>query len=137
PSVQIHYDSVENQWLTSCFKIHHVEIADSAEIKHHCTSLRKHINECYSELVYNPEGTMEILDVDEQANAYDSGVYAIANAFEFLCGGNPIYKYEQKKMRRHLIRCFNRRKFTAFPKKTDACVVDQEPEVHQANFMPL
>ncbi|OCT64161.1 hypothetical protein XELAEV_18045262mg [Xenopus laevis] len=127
PSVQIHYNRVENQWLTSCFKNHHVQIADSAEIKHHYISLRKQINKCYSELVYDPEGTMEIIDVDEQANAYDDG---IDNAFEFLCEGNPIYKYDQKKMRRHLIRCFNRRKFTAFPKKTDACVVDVEPKVN-------
>ncbi|OCT63823.1 hypothetical protein XELAEV_18044920mg [Xenopus laevis] len=41
PSVQIHFDKVESHWLTSCFKMHHGQIADSAEIKHHCTSLRR------------------------------------------------------------------------------------------------
>ncbi|KAE8579551.1 hypothetical protein XENTR_v10024088 [Xenopus tropicalis] len=130
PSVQIHYDSVQRHWLTSCFKMDHVEIADSAVTKQHCTSLRKQINECYSELVNDPEATMEILDVDQQADIYDSGVYAIANAFEFLSGGNPICKYDEKKMKRHLIRCFNRRKFTAFPKKLDACVVELEPTLN-------
>ncbi|OCT61532.1 hypothetical protein XELAEV_18047559mg [Xenopus laevis] len=80
------YRFIENHWLTSCFKFDHVEIADSAEIKHHCTSLRRQINECYSALVCDPEGTMEILDVNEQVNDYDGGVYAIDNAFEFLSG---------------------------------------------------
>ncbi|KAE8601136.1 hypothetical protein XENTR_v10013547 [Xenopus tropicalis] len=130
PSVQIHYDSLEKHWLTSCFTMDHVEIADSAKIKHYCTSLRKQINDCYSALVSDPEGTMEILDVDEQENNYDCGVYAIANAYEFLSGGNPICKYDRKKMRGHLIRCFERRKFSAFPKKADACVVDLEPTLN-------
>ncbi|OCU01957.1 hypothetical protein XELAEV_18007737mg [Xenopus laevis] len=100
------------------------------EVTGHCTSLWKQINECYRELVYDSDGTMEILDVDEQAKAYDSGVYAVANAFEFLFGRNPICKYDHKKMRRHLIRCFNRRTFTALTKKTDACVVDLEPKLN-------
>ncbi|KAE8601137.1 hypothetical protein XENTR_v10013548 [Xenopus tropicalis] len=130
PSVQIHYDSLEKHWLTSCFTMDHVEIADSAKIKHYCTSLRKQINDCYSALVSDPEGTMEILDVDEQDNTHDCGVYAIANAYEFLSGGNPICKYDRKKMRGHLIRCFERRKFSAFPKKADACVVDLEPTLN-------
>ncbi|KAE8601055.1 hypothetical protein XENTR_v10013513 [Xenopus tropicalis] len=130
PSVQIHYDSVEKHWLTSCFAMDHVEIANSAKTKHHCTSLRKQIKDCYSALVNDPEGTMEILEVDEQENNYDCGVYAIANAFAFLSGGNPICKYDCKKMRGHLIRCLERRKFTAFPKKADACVVDLEPTLN-------
>ncbi|KAE8590793.1 hypothetical protein XENTR_v10018205 [Xenopus tropicalis] len=130
PSVQIHYDSVKRHWLTSCFKMDHVEIADSAVTKHHCTLLRKQINDCYSELVNDPEGTMETLDVDEQENNHDCGVYAIANAFEFLSGGTPICKYESKKMRRHLIGCFETRKFTEFPKKVDACVVELEPKLN-------
>ncbi|OCT76408.1 hypothetical protein XELAEV_18031608mg [Xenopus laevis] len=36
PSVQTHYNNVENHWLTSCFKMHPVDIADSAETKHYC-----------------------------------------------------------------------------------------------------
>ncbi|OCT61563.1 hypothetical protein XELAEV_18047590mg [Xenopus laevis] len=117
----------------SLLKIHFEEtegLQNSAEIKHHCTSLRRQINECYSALVCDPEGTMEILDVDEQVNTYDCGVYVIANAFEFLSGRNPICKYNHNKTRRHLICCFNIRKFTAFPKIVHACAVHMDPKIN-------
>ncbi|OCT59208.1 hypothetical protein XELAEV_18001161mg [Xenopus laevis] len=118
PSVQIHYDM--NHWLTSCLKQHHVEIADSLGRRYLTDAMKKQIRECYGgALTCDPVQMTRILDVDHQPNSFDCGVYAIANAFEFLSNGNPICKYNQTKMRRHLICCFEKGRFTAFPKRID------------------
>ncbi|OCT61535.1 hypothetical protein XELAEV_18047561mg [Xenopus laevis] len=108
----------------NCFKFDHVEIVDSAGIKYHCISLRRQINECFSALVCDPEGTMEILDVDDVDEHYECGVYAIANAFELLSSSCPA----ETPPASMIICWFSRRKFTAFPKIVDACVVDLEPK---------
>ncbi|OCT60408.1 hypothetical protein XELAEV_18046429mg [Xenopus laevis] len=118
PSVQIHYDM--NHWLTSCLKQHHVEIADSLGRRYLTDAMKKQIRECYGGAVMSdPVQKTIILDVDQQPNSFDCGVYAIANAFEFLSNRNPSCKYNQTKMRRHLICCFEKGRFTAFPKRID------------------
>ncbi|OCT61088.1 hypothetical protein XELAEV_18047116mg, partial [Xenopus laevis] len=118
PSVQIHYDM--NHWLTSCLKQHHVEIADSLGRRYLTDAIKKQIRECYGGAVMSDPVQMTIiLDVDQQPNSFDCGVYAIANAFEFLSNRTPSCKYNQTKMRRHLICCFEKGRFTAFPKRID------------------
>ncbi|OCT98220.1 hypothetical protein XELAEV_18010451mg [Xenopus laevis] len=115
PSVQIHHD--RKNWLTSCLKPHHVEIADSSGKRYLTDTLKKQIRECYGGAVTcDPVKMTAILDVDQQPNRYDCGVYAIANAYEFLANGNPTCKYDNKEMRKHLSHCFERREITAFPK---------------------
>ncbi|OCT59219.1 hypothetical protein XELAEV_18001171mg [Xenopus laevis] len=115
PSVQIHHD--RKNWLTSCLKPHNVEIADSSGKRYLTDTLKKQIRECYGGAVTcDPVKMTEILDVDQQPNRYECGVYAIANAYEFLANGNPTCKYDNKEMRKHLSDCFERREITAFPK---------------------
>ncbi|OCT76378.1 hypothetical protein XELAEV_18031577mg, partial [Xenopus laevis] len=117
-SVQIHYDM--NHWLTSCLKQHHVEIADSLGRRYLTDAIKKQIRECYGGAVTSDPVQMTIiLDVDQQPNSFDCGVYAIANAFEFLSNRNPSCKYNQTKMRRHLIYFLEKGRFTAFPKRID------------------
>uniref|UniRef100_A0A1B8XXA1 Ubiquitin-like protease family profile domain-containing protein n=1 Tax=Xenopus tropicalis TaxID=8364 RepID=A0A1B8XXA1_XENTR len=118
PSVQIHYDSQRHHWLTSCFKEKQVEIADSIKTRVLPHNIRQQIQYCYRELVRDPASTIKVLDVDQQPNGYDCGVYAIANAYEFLSNGNPICKYNHKEMRSHLIRCLESGEISAFPKRS-------------------
>uniref|UniRef100_A0A1B8Y0U2 Ubiquitin-like protease family profile domain-containing protein n=1 Tax=Xenopus tropicalis TaxID=8364 RepID=A0A1B8Y0U2_XENTR len=92
PSVQIHYDSQRHHWLTSCFKAKQVEIADSLKTRVLPQNMKQQIQYCYRELVKDPASTIKVLDVDQQPNGYDCGVYAIANAYEFLSNGNPMCK---------------------------------------------
>ncbi|OCT62055.1 hypothetical protein XELAEV_18043139mg [Xenopus laevis] len=117
PSVQIHFDNTRNHWLTSCFKSDHVEIADSMKASKLPYQVKKQINECYGQVICEPTKTMKQLNVDQQQNGYDCGVYAIAIAFEFLSNGDPTCRYDGKMMRKHLINCLERGEITAFPRR--------------------
>uniref|UniRef100_A0A1B8Y9C9 Uncharacterized protein n=1 Tax=Xenopus tropicalis TaxID=8364 RepID=A0A1B8Y9C9_XENTR len=119
PSVQIHFDSTRQHWLTSCFRHDHVEIADSLNTANLPETVAKQIIECYGKLFHKPTITIKRLNVHQQRNGRDCGVYAIANAFEFLSNGDPTCRYNQKRMRQHLIECLERGEITAFPKKLD------------------
>ena len=60
---------------------------------------------------------MYILPVDQQTNAVGCGVYAIANAVEFLHeDGNPEAIFKRDEMRSHLIHCLETAQMTPFPK---------------------
>uniref|UniRef100_A0A1B8Y9J4 Uncharacterized protein n=1 Tax=Xenopus tropicalis TaxID=8364 RepID=A0A1B8Y9J4_XENTR len=116
PSVQIHFDSTRQHWLTSCFRHDHVEIADSLNTANLPKTVKKQVIECYGKLTVI---TIKRLNVDQQRNGRDCGVYAIANAFEFLSNRDPTCRYNQTRMRQHLIECLERGEITAFPKKLD------------------
>lgn len=63
---------------------------------------------------------VSILDVQQQTNGVDCGVFAIANLTEFCISDDikeqPI-QYDIEKMRSHLIKCLEDKKFEEFPKK--------------------
>ena len=65
------------------------------------------------------DGCLEVyfINCDQQPNMNDCGLYAIANATEFLSeGGNPICMYDNTRMRQHLIDCLEKGVLSPFPK---------------------
>lgn len=63
---------------------------------------------------------VSILDVQQQTNGVDCGVFAIANLTDFCFSEDikdqPI-PFDIEKMRSHLIKCLEDKKFEKFPKK--------------------
>ncbi|KAE8595662.1 hypothetical protein XENTR_v10015834 [Xenopus tropicalis] len=117
-SVQLHFDPERLHCFVSCFRKNHVEIADSGSFPGLSQSAQRQIKECYKDVVQDPIKTMTFLKVDTQPNNYDCGVYAIAYAYELLSRtGNPTCKFQSFKMRKHLIRCLENGRITAFPRK--------------------
>ena len=62
--------------------------------------------------------TVNILDVMQQNNSYDCGMYAIANMVTLAFGRDvTAQRYDRRKLRSHLFNCLERKEFTLFPKK--------------------
>ena len=92
-----------------------VELADSLISRKLSESLCTQLRQRYSN-TSNPL-SVYILPVDQQTNAVDCGIYAIANAVEFLHeDGNPEAIFKPEEMRSHLIQCLEAGEMTPFPK---------------------
>ena len=60
--------------------------------------------------------TVNILDVMQQNNSYDCGMYAIANMVTLAFGRDvTAQRYDRRKLRFHLFNCLERKEFTPFP----------------------
>jgi len=70
---------------------------------------------------------MHIMPVQQQSNATDCGVFAISNAFQLLGENNvpSVVCYDEKKMRSHLISCFEKESIAPFPKCPEISAVSQ------------
>ena len=69
--------------------------------------------------------TVQIAATQFQKGGTDCGVYAIAYATDLCHGNNPAsYRYNQDKMREHLLQCFKERKLTPFP---SVCIRGPKP----------
>ncbi len=59
----------------------------------------------------------ECSSVQQQEGSYDCGLFAIAWAYHLLVGDSlNTLTLDQQKLRRHLARCFERKKLSRFPK---------------------
>ncbi|XP_071970240.1 uncharacterized protein [Engystomops pustulosus] len=116
PSVQIHHDEDRLHWFTSCFRNGRILIADSSYKTLSRAGMRQLI-ELYSRVAHDPLDIVTFVDVDQQPNGYDCGLYAIANAYEFLVGNESFnHVYNNSVMRAHLAMCLERGFFTQFPR---------------------
>ncbi len=62
--------------------------------------------------------TLEVQNVQLQIGSSDCGLYAIAYATDLCYGNNPSnLRYNQSKMRSHLIKCLEGQKMTPFPSR--------------------
>ncbi|CAH2300601.1 Hypothetical predicted protein [Pelobates cultripes] len=118
-AVQIHYDTDRHHWFTTCFKKGIVVVADSLRTSYLSPSASKEICECYGNVVNNPLKRVYMLEVDQQLNGNDCGVYAIANAFELLSERNATCTYDHHQMRKHLASCLENGEITEFPKRIE------------------
>ena len=60
---------------------------------------------------------VQVRSVQQQESCYDCGPFSIATAIEVCFGNNPeLATFDQRKMRAHLIECFEERKLSLFPK---------------------
>ena len=72
-----------------------------------------------------PQITLKLMNIEQQQNGSDCGLYAIATALE-LCAGNDPTKasWYSEEMRPHLEACLSKQKITTFPKKEREIVQD-------------
>ncbi|XP_029441575.1 uncharacterized protein LOC115081191 [Rhinatrema bivittatum] len=117
PGVQIHFDAGREHWFTSCRRGDRVEVADSLGPKGLTPDSQRQLKQCYGELVKNGGLEVHLLRADCQPNRDDCGLYAIANAVEFLAPeGDPTSAYDNQLMRPHLTTCLEKGEITRFPK---------------------
>ncbi|KAM4041357.1 uncharacterized protein ACNLHF_012430 [Anomaloglossus baeobatrachus] len=116
-AVQIHYDEERVHWLTTCFKDGKILVADSINRRKLSPSIRQQIINMYGVVVDEPLKHLSFLNVDQQKNCYDCGVFATAFAYEFLAdGGDPTARFQHEKMRAHLLSCLQNGRIREFPK---------------------
>ncbi|KAM4053931.1 uncharacterized protein ACNLHF_006458 [Anomaloglossus baeobatrachus] len=117
-AVQIHYDEERVHWLTTCFKDGKILVADSINTRRLSPSIRQQIINMYNEVVKEPLKHLSFLNVDQQKNGYDCGVFATAFAYEFLVnGGDPTAQFQHQKIRAHLLSCLQNGRMSEFPKQ--------------------
>ncbi|XP_075714822.1 uncharacterized protein LOC142750009 [Rhinoderma darwinii] len=117
-AVQIHYDQDRKHWLTTCFRNGKILVADSINTINLSPTICEEINNIYGVMVEDPLKHVQFLNVDQQLNNYDCGVFAVAFAYEFLTeDGDPTAVYDHGMMRNHLICCLQNGRITRFPKK--------------------
>ena len=72
--------------------------------------------------------TIKEMSCHKQLGSADCGVFAIAYAVDILEGNNPErIRYEQIKMREHLVRCLEAGKFTPFPRYRNSYEEEESP----------
>ena len=76
-----------------------------------CESLKHdQLFDRYASMVTDGVLEVHLLPVMQQTNSIDCGIYAIANAVEFLTEeGNPLSNYDVGAMRTHLLKCLELR----------------------------
>ncbi|CAL4089242.1 unnamed protein product [Meganyctiphanes norvegica] len=117
--VQILFDEEREHWFTASNMREHVEIADSMMPDSLTYSAKKQMVQCFRDYEENGVLKVHMLPVCQQDNEVDCGLYAIANAIEFICeNGDPLSSYIRSDMREHLIKCFEQDEILQFSKAT-------------------
>ena len=64
-----------------------------------------------------PEITLHVMNIEQQNNGSDCGLYVIATALELCAGNDPTTaSWHREKMRPHLEKCLTKQKLKFFPK---------------------
>ena len=116
----------ENHWITiyGLKELKEIRVYDSLNYtkdkkypKKTIKSFAKMINSTSSQFKVN------VMSVQQQPNAIDCGLFAIAFATDLLYGNSPSnVSYEHEKMRQHLFICLQQDSFTLFPRASaEAC----------------
>ena len=116
----------ENHWITiyGLKDLNEIRVYDSLNYtkdkkypKKTIKSFAKMINSTSSQFKVN------VMSVQQQPNAIDCGLFAIAFATDLLHGNSPSnVSYEHEKIRQHLLICLQQDSFTLFPRaKAEAC----------------
>ena len=107
-----------NHWVTVSnvqnSEVNAISVYDSLPRRTMSTSFKEQICSLvqprYAKVVF------DIVRVELQPNAYDCGVYAIANATELAQGRDPVLcVWKTNDMRKHLISCLESGQFSQFP----------------------
>ena len=120
PSVQIHHTGRDHWVLSLESRDNEVCILDSlSNIKNHTVNTPS--LEIQLSQIYKKDKTsipIKILDIQQQENGNDCGLFAIANLVEF-CYKEKNFEsktsFKTECMREHLIQCLERGYFTKFP----------------------
>jgi len=72
-----------------------------------------------------PQITLKLMNIEQQQNGSDCGLYAIATALELCAGNDPIKaSWHSEEMQPHLEACLSKQKITTFPKKEREIIQD-------------
>ena len=83
-----------------------------------------------------PKIRLHLMDSQIQAGGSDCGLFAIANATALVVKKDPgKFFYDQKKMRRHLFECLEKRKITLFPVKRERRALTKISAVSFSKFI--
>lgn len=121
PSVQIHHTG-RNHWVTSFINYNKkIFILDSLSRSKNHTVLTESL-EIQLVLIYGRDKRpipITILDVQQQENSNDCGLFAIANLIEFCFDPDKSFQIQtsfvSEYMRSHLVKCLENGEFTKFP----------------------
>ena len=117
-TLQVHHNGAEH-WVTSSSMGGGVQLYDSLN-----TTPTKNLLD-QLEAIYSPRSDdtstarriQQVCMVHRQRGARDCGLFAIAYAVDLARGVDPsMIKYDQSRMRRHLLGCFARGAITTFPR---------------------
>ena len=125
PAVQILNNS-SGHWITSINYDGNIYILDSLGVEI-TTSVKMQLEALYTDK--GEEVRYTVLNVQKQTKG-NCGVCAIANTVEFCINKKPSttpVKFKSRLMRQHLIECFEKQHFTAFPPE------ENEAEVFERN----
>ncbi len=98
-----------------------VSLFDSFSVDPLPIDLIRQLHQLYGHMVnQNKKLRLSIVTVQQQPNGYDCGLFAIANGFEIVSGGNPgLCFYNCAVMRKHLASVFVKQVLEPFPKDTN------------------
>lgn len=76
------------------------------------------LSECYQSLVKDRKLAVELPPRQIQRGGLDSGLFAIAFAYDLASGNDPSQvTYDQSRMREHLVKCLENGLFEPFPRQ--------------------
>ena len=139
PSLQIHFTG-QTHWLLSVKTDKNIPfVIDSMRSSEHGLTSAKEIQLCQ---IYENNGSdidVFVISPVLQTNHSDCGVYAIANAVEFANNGLQScldemtcdWIYDEDKMRIHLLKCFEKKQLTPFPKIGRKHRIKLKPKHHK------
>ena len=111
-TVQIHHDGKRAHWFTTCRKGRYLRLYDSLQGQLG-DEMKRQLRKYYR---LKNGGLIQVEPVQQQTNSYDCGLFAIANATALVYAQNPARQvYLAKRMRQHLLNCFEERKLVPFP----------------------
>ena len=110
-NVQIHHDGDRVHWLTSTMQEGQVIVYDSKS----CRGLSQDMEQ-QLKAIYGGSRSVVIPHIAQQHGSKDCGLFAIAHAWHLAQDDKPQdLVFEQKKMREHLINCFDSVQLRPFP----------------------
>lgn len=116
-SVQIHFDSNRQHWVTSSTMRNRIELADSLYNGSISESIVSQLKQRYVNFAEKQQITVYVLPTQRQVNGIDCGCHAIATAVEFLSeDGDPLATFDVGSMRAHLAKCLEDRYMSPFPR---------------------
>ncbi len=96
-----------------------VQLFDSLSVNPLPVGLIRQLHQLYGHMVSNDDKklTISVVTVQQQPNPDDCGLFAIANGFEIVSGGNPgLCYYDCAMMRIHLASVFEKQVLAPLPK---------------------
>jgi hypothetical protein len=114
----------QNHWITATSldcRRKGIRVFDSLSTRGRLAQVNKWLQDLFwvKDIPQDQQSSFTVVPFQQQSGNNDCGLYAIACATSLAQGLDPSQcSYDQNKMRKHLIDCFEKRHLSAFPSKT-------------------